>query len=330
MTRTKVNIVLAILPHISLWGFFTLLFYVGNTDASADDYWNWFIILGLSALQVYINLYILLPRLFFTKKYLVYVLFLLLSLTLISFVLNKLTPEGQGSIGTTFSQHFLNLIFFVILTSSFAFYKEYSVKQKALIRIENEQLKTELNFLKSQIHPHFLFNTLNNLYGLITQNDNKRAAEATLKLAELTRYLLDSSKSEKVSLKKELQFIEDYLSLEKIRLSKDTDVQFDVSGCDKDIYLAPFLFIPLVENTFKHGLQTLSENNFAHFSLAIQGNDLFFEARNSNEKKNEHHPRSGTGLANLKKRLQLIYPKKHQLDIENTENYYKVTLHIEL
>jgi LytS/YehU family sensor histidine kinase len=90
------------------------------------------------------------------------------------------------------------------------------------------------------------------------------------------------------------------------------------------------LFIPLVENAFKHGLQTVTEKSFAHFSFAIQGDDLFFEARNSIGKKFKNHSTSRTGITNLKNRLQLIYPEKHQLDIENTANFYKVTLHLEL
>jgi LytS/YehU family sensor histidine kinase len=216
------------------------------------------------------------------------------------------------------------------MTSAGKFLFEYLQKMIKLKEIENKQLQSELNILKSQVNPHFLFNTLNNLYGLITQNENQKAAEITLKLAELTRYLLESSKTEKISIKRELQFIEDYLCLEKIRFRNTTEIKFDISGIDKEVFVAPFLFIPLVENAFKHGLQTMTEKSFAHFSLAIKGDDLFFEYRNSIGKKIQNHSTSGTGITNLKKRLQLIYPEKHQLDIENTANFYKVTLHLEL
>jgi LytS/YehU family sensor histidine kinase len=224
----------------------------------------------------------------------------------------------------------INVVFSLLMTSAGKLLFEYLQKIIKLKEIENKQLKAELNLLKSQVNPHFLFNTLNNLYGLITQNENQKASEITLKLAELTRYLFESSKTEKVSIKRELQFIEDYLCLEKIRLSKNTDIKFDVSGIDKEVFVAPLLFIPLVENAFKHGLQTMTEKSFAHFSLAIQGDDLFFEARNSIGKKFKNHSTSGTGITNLKNRLQLIYPEKHQLEIENTANFYKVTLHLEL
>ncbi|MFN5772530.1 sensor histidine kinase, partial [Flavobacterium sp.] len=227
-------------------------------------------------------------------------------------------------------QHFINLFFIVVITSSFKFFREYLRKQALLIKVENEQLKTELALLKSQVNPHFLFNTLNNLYGLITQNQNQQASDVTLKLADLMRYLLESSKTDLVNLNKEIQFIDDYLSLEKIRLSQKTDINFTVSGMNKELFVAPLLFIPLVENAFKHGLNTILADSFAHFSLSVQGNELFFEAINSVEKSTENSEKSGTGLENLKKRLQLIYPQKHQLDIEQTSNQFKVILHIQL
>jgi LytS/YehU family sensor histidine kinase len=224
----------------------------------------------------------------------------------------------------------INVVFSLLMTSAGKLLFEYLQKMIKFKEIENKQLKAELNLLKSQVNPHFLFNTLNNLYGLITQNENQKASEITLKLAELTRYLLESSKTEKVSIKRELQFLEDYLCLEKIRLSNNTDIKFDVSGIEEEVFVAPLLFIPLVENAFKHGLQTVTEKSFAHFSLAIQGDDLFFEAKNSIGKKFQNYSTGGTGITNLKNRLQLIYPEKHQLDIENTANFYKVTLHLEL
>jgi LytS/YehU family sensor histidine kinase len=280
---------------------------------------------------VYVNLYFLIPRYLFLKKYSHYALFvsiLILSTSLL-FVI-WISKFEQIDWFSRFIVMVIIVVFSLLMTSAGKFLFEYLQKMIKLKEIENKQLKAELNILKSQVNPHFLFNTLNNLYGLITQNENQKAAEITLKLAELTRYLLESSKKEKVSIKRELQFIEDYLCLEKIRLSNNTDIKFDVSGIEEEMFVAPLLFIPLVENAFKHGLQTVTEKSFAHFSLAIQGDDLFFEAKNSIGKKFQNYSTSGTGIANLKNRLQLIYPEKHQLDIENTANFYKVTLHLEL
>ena len=321
---------LRVLYHLAFWSFFILLFWQQNPDANTRDILTWFILLGVSASVVYANLYILFPNYFFKRNYLVYLLLLVLTIGLCAFILWFIIPSSNANFNLPLFQHFINLFFIVVITSSFKFFREYLRKQALLIKVENEQLKTELALLKSQVNPHFLFNTLNNLYGLITQNQNQQASDVTLKLADLMRYLLESSKTDLVNLNKEIQFIDDYLSLEKIRLSQKTDINFTVSGMNKELFVAPLLFIPLVENAFKHGLNTILADSFAHFSLSVQGNELFFEAINSVEKSTENSEKSGTGLENLKKRLQLIYPQKHQLDIEQTSNQFKVILHIQL
>ena len=321
---------LRVLYHLAFWSFFILLFWRQNPNATTQDYLAWFIVLGVAGLVVYINLFLLFPKYFFRKKYIIYSLFLFVTISSGAFTLRLLYPSGNSSFALPIFQHFVNLFFIVVITSSFKFFREYLRKQELLIKVENEQLKTELALLKSQVNPHFLFNTLNNLYGLITQNQNQQASDVTLKLADLMRYLLESSKSDVVSLNKEIQFLEDYLSLEKIRLSQKTDIKFTVSGMNKELFVAPLLFIPLVENAFKHGLNTISVDSYAHFSISVQGNELFFEAINSVGKSLENIEKSGTGLENLKKRLQLIYPQKHQLDIEQTSNQFKVILHIQL
>ena len=321
---------LRVLYHLAFWSFFILLFWQQNPDANTRDILTWFILLGVSASVVYANLYILFPNYFFKRNYLVYLLLLVLTIGLGAFILWFIIPSANANFNLPLFQHFINLFFIVVITSSFKFFREYSRKQELLIKAENEQLKTELALLKSQVNPHFLFNTLNNLYGLITQNQNQQASDVTLKLADLMRYLLESSKTDLVNLNKEIQFIDDYLSLEKIRLSQKTDINFKVSGMNKELFVAPLLFIPLVENAFKHGLNKILADSFAHFSLSVQNNELFFEAINSVGKSTKNSEKSGTGLENLKKRLQLIYPQKHQLDIEQTSNQFKVILHIQL
>ena len=321
---------LRVLYHLAFWSFFILLFWQQNPDANTRDILTWFILFGVSASVVYANLYLLFPKFLFKRNYLVYLLLLVLTIGLGAFILWFIIPSANANFNLPLFQHFINLFFIFVITSSFKFFREYSRKQELLIKAENEQLKTELALLKSQVNPHFLFNTLNNLYGLITQNQNQQASDVTLKLADLMRYLLESSKTDLVNLNKEIQFIDDYLSLEKIRLSQKTDINFKVSGMNKELFVAPLLFIPLVENAFKHGLNTISADSFAYFSLSAQGNELFFEAINSVEESTKNSEKSGTGLENLKKRLQLMYSQKHQLDIEQTANQFKVILHIQL
>jgi LytS/YehU family sensor histidine kinase len=318
------------LYHLVFWGFFTLLFLQQNPEADLKEYLSWFTVLGVCAVVVYTNLYLLFPKFFFTNKYFIYLTLIILLIGLGAFSLKILLPDDKKYFASTIFQHYINIFFFVIITSSLKFLREFLRKQELLIKAENEQLKTELSLLKAQVNPHFLFNTLNNLYGLMLQNKSEQASDITLKLSDLMRYLLESSKSEKVNLQKEVKFLEDYLALEKIRLAQQADIRLEVSGIEKEVFIAPLLFIPLVENAFKHGLHTVSINSFAHFSLALQGNELYFEAHNSVGKMLAYPPKSGTGLDNLRKRLALVYSKKHFLEVEEKENSFKVTLHLNL
>ncbi|MFN5333646.1 MAG: sensor histidine kinase [Bacteroidota bacterium] len=324
-----------LLFHALGWGVLLLLVLLQNdlSDWNDEDYFLFAVVLVCMGMVVYINLYLLIPRFLFTKKYAHYTgfLFLLVFLTasLITWIISDLDLESIDW-SSRFVVTLIAMVSLALLTSGGKLFVEYLRKMMKFREIENKQLKDELTLLKAQIQPHFLLNTLNNLYGLITQHQNQKASEITLKLSDLMRYLLESSKADKVSLKKEIQFLEDYLSLEKIRLSKNTDIRFEVSGIVSDVLIAPLLFIPLVENAFKHGLKTNKSDSFAHFSLSVQGKDLFFEAKNSLGKSLENSPESGTGIANLRKRLQLIYPNNHLLDIQESNDEYKVVLHIQL
>jgi sensor histidine kinase YesM len=327
--------IVKLLFHALGWGVLLLLVLLQNdlSDWNDEDYFLFAVVLVCMGMVVYINLYLLIPRFLFTKKYAHYTgfLFLLVFLTasLITWIISDLDLESIDW-SSRFVVTLIAMVSLALLTSGGKLLAEYLRKMMKFKEIENKQLKDELALLKEQIQPHFLFNTLNNLYGLITQDQNQKAAEITLKLSDLMRYLLESSKTDKVSLKKEIQFLEDYLSLEKIRLSKNTDIRFEVSGIVSDVLIAPLLFIPLVENAFKHGLKANKSDSFAHFSLSVQGKDLFFEAKNSLEKNLENSLKSGTGIANLRKRLQLIYPNNHLLDIQKSNDQYKVILHIQL
>ncbi len=327
--------IVKLLFHALGWGVLLLLVLLQNdlSDWNDEDYFLFAVVLVCMGMVVYINLYLLIPRFLFTKKYAHYTgfLFLLVFLTasLITWIISDLDLESIDW-SSRFVVTLIAMVSLALLTSGGKLLAEYLRKMMKFKEIENKQLKDELALLKEQIQPHFLFNTLNNLYGLITQDQNQKAAEITLKLSDLMRYLLESSKTDKVSLKKEIQFLEDYLSLEKIRLSKNTDIRFEVSGIVSNVLIAPLLFIPLVENAFKHGLKTNKSDSFAHFSLSVQGKDLFFEAKNLLGKSLENSPESGTGIENLRKRLQLIYPNNHLLDIQKSNDEYKVILHIQL
>ena len=194
-------------------------------------------------------------------------------------------------------------------------------------RLKNEREKTELLHLKSQVNPHFFFNTLNNLYGLVGTDANK-AQELILKLSDMMRYSIYEGEKEDVSVKTEVDYLNNYIALHKMRYRKEIDVKFDVE-IEDDYKVMPLLFIILLENAFKHGVENLSKDAYAYFKLIAKDNKVHFETEN-NFDQTVPKENKGIGLKNLKRRLELVYPKKHSLSFDTKENVYKARLTLEL
>lgn len=196
-----------------------------------------------------------------------------------------------------------------------------------------QTMQSELRFLKSQINPHFLFNTLNNLYALTLKKSDK-APEIVLKLSEIMRYMLYECNERRVHLTKEIQYIYNYLDLERLRQPKEADIRFVVEGQISDQMVAPLLFIPFLENSFKHGLNNqLQGGGFVRLRLTVAGEDLEFFIENSKAERlpRQDHPRSGgIGLVNVRQRLQILYPENHTLLIQDEPHRYAVTLHLKM
>lgn len=194
--------------------------------------------------------------------------------------------------------------------------------------------QSELHLLQSQLSPHFLFNTLNNLYGLsITQHE--KIPPLLLKLSELLRYSVYDSTETFVPLKDELAYIDNYIEFEKIRLGDRLVLTTDIEKVsDSSLKIAPMLLIVFIENAFKHSKNTADEKIFINLSLKIWGNSILFYAKNSHQKKEEEisviNKSSGFGLVNVTKRLLLLYPKQHELEIENEETSYIVNLKLKM
>jgi len=196
--------------------------------------------------------------------------------------------------------------------------------------LEKEKLNSELAFLKSQVSPHFFFNTLNNIYTLIGI-DSGEAQEAVLKLSKLMRYLLYDSEDGSSKLQNEVDFMNHYIDLMKLRISPKVDLQIDLPGKVPDIPIAPLLFIAFIENAFKHGI-TYRDRSFIEIRMNVDAGKIRFETRNSIgrtsiEGEGRH---SGIGLENVKKRLNLLYPDKHELRISRTNDTFMVKLEINL
>ncbi|MCJ8212026.1 histidine kinase [Mucilaginibacter sp. RS28] len=194
-------------------------------------------------------------------------------------------------------------------------------------------LQAELNALKGQVHPHFLFNTLNNLYAL-TLNNSHKSSEVVMGLSEILRYMLYECNTDLVPLKQEVRVLEQYISLEKIRYEERLDVNFTIEGNLDDLLIAPLIMLPFVENAFKHGVSEQTGDAWININLAISGNVLKFKVSNSKPqqvRKDQEKHYGNIGLQNVKKRLELLYPSGYQLRIfDDNEDAYLVVLELTL
>ena len=195
---------------------------------------------------------------------------------------------------------------------------------RSVITLKNEQAKTELLHLQSQVNPHFFFNTLNNLYGLIDQDTNK-AKDMVLRLADMMRYSIYDGQKESVSLEEELAYIKNYIELHKTRYHKETDIKLHQHIQQEGVNVMPLLFIILLENAFKHGVENLRENAYVHINLIGGENEIIFSIEN-NFDPDELASEGGIGLKNLKRRLELVYPKRHKLVYSVMNDIYKAQL----
>ena len=193
------------------------------------------------------------------------------------------------------------------------------------IRQKNEQSQAELMHLRSQLNPHFFFNTLNNLYAL-TRKNSKQAPEIIMKLSEMMRYTIYEGEKSKVSIKDEIIYLENYIELHKIRYRKNVLIEFNHSVDENDM-ISPLLFINLLENAFKHGVDTLMDNAFIKMDLTDDAHFIYFYIENNFDKKEGNQPK-GIGITNLKRRLQLLYPKAHTFVLTQQKDIYKATLKI--
>ena len=222
----------------------------------------------------------------------------------------------------------LPLIFFV-LTIPFIFVVEWYRQKQTLASLQQEKMSTELQLLKQQINPHFFFNTLNNLYAMsLTQE--KETSEVILRLSELMRYVIYKGQEESVSLQQEIDYLRGYLDLQQLRLHEHLDLRFEVDIEDEECPVPPLLFIILLENAFKHGIEPADGPSHLHLELRQSGQDLHFSCENSVEDGLRSEGGSGIGLQNLKRRLAVRFPERHSLTATAEPKRYTTTLKIQL
>jgi uncharacterized membrane protein HdeD (DUF308 family) len=262
------------------------------------------------------------------------VIYLILSFIPFAFVLFLLLNDAEAAI----SNAVVNAIFQLFITTpvSWYWYKRQSKGDETITGLQRElgQSEASLDFLRSQINPHFLFNALNTIYGTALQEKALRTSEGIEKLGDMMRFMLEENMKEKIPLSKELQYLHNYIELQKLRIGSNPAVRIEAS-IDEDaasFTIAPMLLIPFVENAFKHGI-SFRQSSFIKIDLSLKGHSLLFEVSNSRPMQKGHDPekdKSGIGLTNTRQRLLLLYPKRHQLTIQEKENEFRVQLMLEL
>ncbi len=251
-------------------------------------------------------------------------------------LLKQLFWVGVVAIGTLIAvltiyeyEPVVNLLAFIYFLVLFIIGIRWFLKQlAAIINLKNEKAKNELLHLQSQVNPHFFFNTLNNLYGLV-EIDAKKAQKLILKLSDMMRYSIYDGQKGKVTLNQEVAYLKNYIALHTMRYHKKIQTRFEKNIDSAEYEVMPLLFIILLENAFKHGVENLTANAFVHIDLTAQDNQIRFSVENNYDSELENQ-KTGIGLENLKRRLTLRYPNRHELSFKISANVYKANLILKL
>lgn len=272
---------------------------------------------------IWINHFVFIPFFLDKRRYVLYGILIIGSIFLISYF--RVSRKEWAVVSK---------IFFFFLYTTGTGMAAFFLRRNMIIQRENAekeklQKEIELNYLKEQVNPHFLFNSLNSIYSLSRQQ-SPETPDLVMQLSELMRYQLESSKKDTVLLKEELEFIENYLLLEEKRLSKRCTIEFLIRGDLLDLRIAPMLLIPFVENAIKHGAQSTNEQSSIDITATIKDTTLYFSVVNSKPSMVSASKREGLGLENVRRRLKLLYPNAHALEIDDMEKVYRVNLSIDL
>jgi hypothetical protein len=297
----------------------------------------------------YLNFYILIPFLYFRNRHILYALTVIAGLVVISLVPSLLTGyvpwdlPKHPEIGL-FKDHESEPVplmrsdaSFLVQVAHNIFLYSAVILFSLLLRVQVKLLKTELlkhnaelGTLKNQINPHFLFNTLNNIYAFAIREKAPNTSSSILKLSGMMRYVVTETSKEFVALDKEISYTNDYIELQKMRLTKTLHLSYNVTGFIGNQTIAPLILMPFIENAFKHGVNP-DEESYIGINISVSENVLTMNVDNQKVKvAPELHAKSGVGIANTKARLELLYPKKYCLSINEDSSHYRVQLTIEL
>jgi len=342
--RIKTGIRIEIVVHAFSWIVLTFLFI--HFNAMSFHYLNGDLMdipllfgTGINALLFYFNLFYLFPQ-YKSKKINVigYSLWIIVAVIILSVLENTfdyfyaVSNTTGNNVTLQFGEIIITSIinlFFILLSVFYSIIRDWLKFEVVKRRLTEENLKLELNYLKSQVNPHFLFNSLNNLYSIALKNNDEETASGLAKLSTLMRFMLDKSEKATVKLDEEIEYLKSYVEMQKLRFleSDDIDISFTIKGETNPFNVPPFLLINFVENAFKHGIDYKKHSEIG-IKITVNENGLLFRIENTNHDTKNAGMESKVGLENVKKRLALIYGRDYDLSIQPGNQKYVVELTI--
>ncbi len=326
-----------IILHVLFWlGYIGLAIYFFYGILEIEEVFLRILIhVGFLIILVYFNFLYLLPYQFDKRRYRTYFFWLVVAIVLITFL--RVLADAQMAFSgkliklpafsfTYIGGIMLSNLIMLSITSSFKFIEDWFENQRIQQELRNYKLEAELKFLKTQVNPHFLFNALNNIYSL-SYTGSKEAPPMILKLSEMMRYMIYDAREKQTPLDKEIQYLENYIELYRLKSENPMDIDFTVKGRPEGVKIEPLIFIPLLENSFKHG--DMDDGGWVKAVMSIEDDSVRFEISNSlKEGATAKDTQGGIGLENIQKRLKLVYPKKHEFKILEEGKVFKVELKI--
>jgi hypothetical protein len=339
-----------IYPRLQGMGDYVFIYPFNLKDGSI--YWALFFSILFGGLQFFLNIYYAIPKYHKNKqvkKYILSIILLFIGLLgmelLVKIALQAIynLPENfENLYGVDYNNlpnrrslefpHVIRNLLFLALSFGYRYVKDWKQLMEERTRQQTilaEKWKVELNYLKSQVNPHFLFNNLNSIYAITKRNNDTEASEAITRLSSLTRFMLYDSSSKYIPIAKEIKYIQDYIEMQQLRFEdEEVIVNLKLEGDIEHTNISPFMLIPFVENAFKYGIK-IHQNNIIKIEISITNGSLFFNVRNKIQQSKNNHVYSGIGIANVKKRLELVYANNFELNITNDEVYFEVQLRID-
>ncbi|MCB0705226.1 MAG: histidine kinase [Saprospiraceae bacterium] len=301
---------------------------------------NQLVTVAIYSVVVYFNLFYLIPNYLTRKRFLTYGWLLILLVIIVTPLKAMILylkfanhPVAQSRVISELNFAFIPTLLIAGASTLFKITTDWVRHLRERQELETQTMQSELRFLKSQINPHFLFNTLNNLYALTLKKSDK-APEIVIKLSEMMRYMLYECNEKQVYLSKEVNYLRNYLDLERLRQGKNVEITFEVNGNISDQMIAPLLFIPFLENSFKHGLNNNLTQGYVHIRLQVDMKELQLYIENSKSpvvpKPDSNRKSGGIGLVNVRRRLNILYPNEYELQIDDSPTSYGVLLSLNL